>query len=298
MQNTQGILVIARNNKQIDYIKQAYFLAKQIKKFLNLPTSVITDSIEYLEENYTDYKDVFHNVIEVVYDKIDNADTKLLSPSENHHIKSYRDGTNVEKRLPFKNNCRAYVYDVTPYEETLLLDTDIVVLNDIWKHCFNQEHDFLIYDESYDLAGFRDYSEFSYINNVGVKFYWATAVFFRKTQVNKIFFNLASHIQENWNHYRSVFQVGENLLRNDHVFSIAIHIMNGYQDGNFANKMPGKLFYTMDKDICWEISDNEITFLLEKQQYNGEYTLCKWKQHSIHVMNKYSLNRCIDKMEL
>ena len=52
------------------------------------------------------------------------------------------------------------------------------------------------------------------------------------------------------------------------MFSIAIHIMNGYQDGNFANKMPGKLFYTMDKDICWEISDNEITFLLEKQQYN------------------------------
>ena len=78
MQNTQGILVIARNNKQIDYIKQAYFLAKQIKKILNLPTSVITDSIEYLEKNYKDYKDVFHNVIEVVYDKIDNADTSNL----------------------------------------------------------------------------------------------------------------------------------------------------------------------------------------------------------------------------
>ena len=82
MQNTQGILVIARNNKQIDYIKQAYFLAKQIKKFLNLPTSVITDSLEYLEKNYTDYEDVFDKVIEVVYNKTDCLDTKLLSPSD------------------------------------------------------------------------------------------------------------------------------------------------------------------------------------------------------------------------
>ena len=44
----QGILIIAKNNAQIDYIKQAHFLAKRIKEYLNLPTSIITDSVEYL----------------------------------------------------------------------------------------------------------------------------------------------------------------------------------------------------------------------------------------------------------
>ena len=37
--STKGVLVFARNNAQIDYVKQAYFPAKQIKKFCDLSTS-------------------------------------------------------------------------------------------------------------------------------------------------------------------------------------------------------------------------------------------------------------------
>tara|TARA_B100000424_G_C22927032_1_gene493196 strand:- start:849 stop:1718 length:870 start_codon:yes stop_codon:yes gene_type:complete len=283
--STKGVLVFARNNAQIDYVKQAYFLAKQLKKFCKLPTSLVTDALEYVK-TFDDYANVFDNIINIDYDP----------KNDKHHIKTYHDGRNYYKRLEFKNNIRSLAYDMSPYDSTLLLDTDIVVLDDTYIHCFEQNHDFLIYDESFDLAGFRNYSEFEYINVIGVKFYWATAVFFKKTNKNRIFFNLVRHIQDNWNHYRSVFQIGPALFRNDHAFSIAIHIMNGYQNGPFANKMPGKLFYTLDKDICWEIKDNSITFLLEKENHFGEFTLCKWQGHNIHVMNKYSLNRCIDKV--
>ena len=33
---SKGILVFARNNEQVDYVKQAYHLAKRAKEYLNL----------------------------------------------------------------------------------------------------------------------------------------------------------------------------------------------------------------------------------------------------------------------
>ena len=293
---SKGILVFARNNSEIDYVKQAYFLAKQAKRILGLPTTVVTDSVEFLKHTYPDYNTVFDKVIAIVWKKEDLTENTTLSKTENHTIKIYNDGTLAHKRLQFKNETRTLAYEISPYEETLLLDTDVVIVNDTFNHCFEQEHDFLIYQKAHDLAGFRDYSEFNFISDTSVKFYWATCVFFRKTLENKIFFDLLQHIQENWRHYNSIFQINRAVYRNDHAFSIAIHIMNGYQDGNFTKPMPGKLFYTTDKDILVSFNTDEYLILLEKEKFIGEYTPVKFKGHNLHVMNKYSLNRCIDEV--
>jgi len=292
---SKGILLYARNNSKIDYTKQAYFLAKRVKNILGLPTSIVTDSELYLKTQFPDCEKVFDKIIPIVWSENSNVDGTILSKFENHFYKLYRDGTISKQKLAFKNQLRSSAYDVTPYNETLLLDTDIVLSNTNFLHCFEQKNNFQIYHESFDLAGFRDYSEFKYINDIGIKFYWATIVFFRKTEENKIFFDLLKHIQDNWNHYKSVFQINQSYFRNDHAFSIAIHIMNGYTEGDFASSLPGKLYYTTDKDICWDIDKNKITFLLEKENYVGEYTLASWNDVTIHVMNKFSLNRCIDK---
>jgi len=285
MNKSAGILLFANNNEKIDYLKQAYFLAKKVKYYLNLPTTVVTDSVKYLKDQYRDADVVFDKIVEVSWS------------DENYFYKNYRDGTLTKIKLQFKNQLRSKAYDISPYNETLLLDTDIILCNNQYIQCFLQNNNFLIYHNTCDLSLFRKSNEFTYINDIGVKFYWATAVFFRKSKENKIFFNLLQHIQENWNHYRSIFQINQSYFRNDHAFSIAIHIMNGYTEGDFAKSMPGKLYYTTDKDICYDIKDEKITFLLEKEDYLGEYTLAVTNGLSIHVMNKFSLNRCID-MEL
>ena len=59
---SKGALIFARNNAQIDYIKQAHYSAKRIKKFLNIPTSIVTDSVDYLKETYKDYEKVFEDI--------------------------------------------------------------------------------------------------------------------------------------------------------------------------------------------------------------------------------------------
>ena len=282
MNKSAGILLFANNNEKIDYLKQAYFLAKKVKYYLNLPTTVVTDSVKYLKDQYRDADVVFDKIVEVSWS------------AENYFYKNYRDGTLTKIKLQFKNQLRSKAYDISPYNETLLLDTDIILCNNQYIQCFLHNNNFLIYHNACDLSLFRKSNEFTYINDIGVKFYWATAVFFRKSKENKIFFNLLQHIQENWNHYRSIFQINQSYFRNDHAFSIAIHIMNGYTEGDFAKSMPGKLYYTTDKDICYDIKNEKITFLLEKEDYLGEYTLAVTNGLSIHVMNKFSLNRCID----
>ena len=54
---SKGILVHAFNNEEINYVKQACMVAERAKKYLDLPTSIITDGD--VPEN------VFDNVIKV-----------------------------------------------------------------------------------------------------------------------------------------------------------------------------------------------------------------------------------------
>lgn len=291
---SKGVLVFARNNAQIDYTKQAYFLAKRISKYLNLPTTIVTDSREFMMAERPDSDKVFDKIIDIVWKEEDLSEGKLLSRSENHKIRTYYDGTVIEKKLQWKNELRPYAYDISPYDETILIDTDVVISNDLFLECFEQSHDLLIYKSSTELTEIEREDVFKRVSDTSVDFYWATVVFFRKTENNKIFFDLLKHIQENWQHYNSIFQINSPYYRNDHAFSIGIHIMNGYQAGDFAKSMPGTLYFITDKSICWEIKDNSILLLLEKENYRGEYTPLRIKGANVHVMNKFSLNRCID----
>ena len=278
---TKGALIFARNNAQIDYIKQAHYSAKRIRKYLDTPTSIVTDSVKYLKETYKDYEEVFDQIIEVPF-------------TNNSTTKRYFDGSGVAKHLQFKNDMRTKSYELTPYDETILLDSDYIIANSLFKNCFEQDHNFLIFKNAKDLTAWRDTAEFQKISDTSIDFYWATVIFFRKSEENKVFFELTQHIQENWSHYNSIFQVNRGLFRNDHLFSIAIHIMNGYQQGDFAHKLPGTKYYTADRDILWELDEDNFLFLLEKENHLGEYTPLRIKGSNIHVMNKFSLNRIID----
>ena len=276
---TKGVLLIARNNGRINYVKQAVFLANRIKKYLGLSTSIITDSADYLKSAFD----------ESVFDKI--IDATNLSES---NLKSYFDGSLSYKVINFKNKSRAKCFELSPYDETILMDTDYIVSNDKLKLCFESDSNLMMFKDSQDIADVRNSREFKYISDSSVDFYWATVVFFRKTKEVEIFFNLVDYIQQEWEHFRNVYQIKTTLFRNDFVFSIAVHIMNGFQSGDFAASLPGKHLYTTDKDVLLELDSDHMIFLVEKERYVGEYTLISTKGQNIHVMNKFSLERNID----
>lgn len=279
MKKTKGALLIARNNGHVDYVKQAVFLAKRIRKYLDIPTSVITDSVDYLKNSFD--SSVFDEIIPIDY--VQGSNNRL-----------YFDGSLYHKTAPFKNDVRDSVYDLSPYEETLLMDTDYIISNSVLKNCFDSPYNLMLFKDSYDIAKTRNETEFQHISDYSVDFYWATVVFFRKTELNKTFFSLISHIRENWTHYRHVYQINSQLFRNDFAFSIAIHIMNGFEKGEFAKPLPGKHYYTIDKDVLWQLKDDSMLFLVEKKDYLGEYLPINVKGLNVHVMNKVSLERIIN----
>ena len=277
---SKGTLLFARNNSTIDYIKQAVFCAKRIKEYLNVPVSIATDSVDYLNQTFDN--SIFDHIIPLEYTNERNS-------------RKYHDGTLSNKFLTFKNSLRSKSYELSPYDETLVLDTDYVICNDILKNCFDSYNNLMLFKEAYDIANFRDTKEFNFISDKGIKFYWATVIFFRKTEETKIFFDLVDHIYDHWEHYRKLYQINNPLFRNDYAFSIAVHIMNGFTDSDFIKELPIKHLYTIDKDVLCKINKDEMMFLIEKENHLGEYTAVKTTSQNVHVMNKFSLERIISR---
>ena len=273
---SKGVLVFACNNSKIDYVKQAYFLAKRVKQYLGIGTAIATNSVAFLQSQYPDCNEVFEHIIKIK----DNA--------EFTH-KRYYDGSLTQEKLEFNNNSRTSAHDITPYDETLLLDSDMVIGDSKFLNSFDSTQPMLAYKDEVDLAGWRDYSEFKKISDTGPDFYWATCVYFRKDAQVEVFFDLLKHIQKNWHHFKPLYQLPGSTFRNDWLLSIAIHLTPG-----FVGCMPGTLFYATDRDLLWEIQEDEYFVLVEKENYLGEYTGVKFKGSNLHVMNKFSLNRCID----
>jgi hypothetical protein len=195
----------------------------------------------------------------------------------------------------FKNYNRSIAYYKSPYDQTILMDTDYLVSSNILNSCFDITADLMMFKDSYEISNVRDVSEFKYISDKSIDFYWATVVYFEKSKKNDIYFNLIDHIEENWKYYQNTYDINSNLFRNDFAFSIAIHIMNGFTGNNVVStQLPGKHYFAIDKDILWNIKNENITFLVHKKKYEGQYTLLSTSGLDVHVMNKFSLERVIN----
>lgn len=275
---TKGVLLFAQNNSQVDYVKQAMFCAKRIKQYLDLPICLATDTVDYLNEYYPDYHNYFDTVIELEREPIQQR-------------KKFKDGLYSEKVLEWRNYSRSDSWDITPFDETIVMDTDLLVSNDTLLTAFEYNQDFLIAKESKDVKTTRYIYEFKRISDRSIDMYWATLFYFKKNENTKLLFDLIKHIRQNYNFYRLVYKIVEKKFRNDFAFSIAIHILNGFRKTNWPMPMPGNLWHTIDKDILVDIKDDKLTFLLEK---DWEYHLASVQGLNVHVMNKFSLDRIIN----
>ena len=70
--------------------------------------------------------------------------------------------------------------------------------------------------------------------------------------------------------------------------------MNSKTSGMFAQELPGKMFYISDRDLLISLDDVKMKFLIEKENYLGEYTAASMNNTDVHIMNKLSLSRFID----
>jgi hypothetical protein len=288
---SRGAIIFAHNNHEVDYGRIAIVNALMIRYNLNVGTTLITDRGTYdwiVKSNPDlDIDNIFENIICDGYNKHTESATSRL----------YRDTSYTAKTLPFYNTNHWQAYDLSPYDETLFIDADYLVMSGDLNKVWGSSYDLLINKDVKEVLSTRDMAE-KRISDTGIDMYWATVVYFKKTHYASLVFSLVHHIFENYTYYRQLYSVKGNMFRNDYAFSIALHTLNG-----FANVLPNpqlpvtSLVKSFDTDDFHSVNGiNDITLLTEKPGYTGEYTLTRIKDIDVHIMNKWSILRHYDSL--
>lgn len=247
----KGVLLFAFNNQTTDYYKMAIATAKRANKFLNLPVSIVTNTESITDTSYT-----FDNVI------IQNAETD-----------------NEKDRNPWYNKGRYRAYDLTPYDETILLDTDYLINSDRLLSVFDMYDDFMCHDSTFFLT---EGSDTEYVSDRSFKTLWATVIVFKKTERVKHIFECLEMVQKNYNHYINLYHINSPMYRNDYGLTIAARIVDGHFD-NKQNYIPWDLVHVNRYVKVFKDSDTEYTLLNETGK-RPEYM--KVKDIDFHCMGK------------
>ena len=281
----RGIIIHAYNNDKIDYTLIALCNALCIRYNINEKISLITnnDSIDRLIENKGE------KLIYNTFDKI------IIKETEFNNQKRYGD-CNKYHTLSWNNSSRSDTYSLSPYDETILIDGDYLIMDNTLNLLWGSVHDVMIADKAIPLNhGVIDSSE-KWIQDNSIKMYWATCVYFKKSKKADLLCTLIAHIKTYYDYYAMVYGFNSSQYRNDYAFSIAIHILNGFVSGNDEiQTLPFSLFTSFDWDDLIDIpSKNELIFLVNDKQQ--KYILSKTKNMNVHVLNKFALERQAEKM--
>ena len=280
--------MFAHNNPEIDYLRLAVTNAYLIQHNLGLSKDeicIITDSESY--EFVKAEKGEHFLKTACGHYKITTTDPEFTAANQ----RNYKDTNHNMQLLPFYNCNRCDVYDLSPFDETIVIDADYLVLTDSLNACWDHNNDLMMNWEYNDVMSTRKYPTLERINPLGIKMYWATVVYFRRSEYNEAFFNLIQHVRDNKEYYQVLYQYPGNIYRNDYSFSIASHIMSGLIDEG-VNQLPITLYKSFDvDDVHHAVSPSEIVLLLEDMSREGEsFILTRWK-NDIHIMNKWAIGR-------
>ena len=215
---------------------------------------------------------------------------------KNTNVRLYKDTSHSVKNLPFYNVNRCDAYDISPYDETILLDVDYLILSDTLNQCWGHNNELMMNWKFQDIMYERKDPSLNRLNHLGITMYWATVVYFRKTEYAESFFNFVKHVKNNPQYYRDLYKWQGTLYRNDYSFSIAAHVMSGFVDKGIP-QLPTTLYKSFDTDdIHSAVDENTIIMYLEKPRSPGDFMLTKWQDVDLHVMNKWAINRISDEM--
>lgn len=257
---TRGALLFAFNSPKYDYYRMAVYTAKRINHFLNLPVTVVTDESSVSDLDYN-----FDNTVLTIPDKNNKRDWGI-----------------------WINKGRYKAYEFSPYDETLLLDTDYMVNSDKLLKTFDFSNDFCCHDNTEFFM--QPGAPQEILSPYSFKTLWATAVMFKKTRKAEQIFQCLEMIQKNFMHYANLHGFVAGTYRNDYALTLALRIVNGHLEDK-SNIIPWNLMH---------VGRNTSIYKNSNDMLNTEFTVIfdNWKRGKIrkeyitikdmdfHVMNK------------
>ena len=274
----KGLLIFAHNSRDIDYALMSLISAKFAKANLQVPVSLVVDkfTVEWMQtSNISDLsREIFDKIIEI---------EKPIT----QNIRVLNDGY-TSKTVPFINSNRASVWDLTPSDRTLLIDSDFFIMSDRLNEYWQVDASVMLSSSMQDVRGDRKGILDSRVSETGIPLYWATTVMFTKNNESKIFFDLVDVIRTNYNYFADLFRFNPKQYRNDISFSIAKHMLNGFE--NRGEDLP-PILTLLDKDLIHSIDKNQLRVYLNDSMSEDHVVIASIKDSDVHVMNKQSIIR-------
>jgi len=246
---SSGVLLVAFDSvtdqgNTLRYTELAKVCANLVKRHLKLPVGIVSDTtVGGFDEH-------------VIVDK-PSADTRHVAIGDVHE--SYN----------WYNDYRRQLFNLTPFDRTLLLDVDYFLQTDQYLKCFEFDAPFQIVNRVYDPTGRKSFDKYLTLPNRTIPQCWATAMYWNKNAAEH--FEYANMIADNYQYYSRVFGFSHKQYRNDMVFSIVSHMLPSYN-------MPWAMHMTSGDCSLIDATEHGL-----KLQYNNNVVRLN---NDVHVLNK------------
>ena len=194
----KGYICVVQNNDNVDYLRAAYALALSLN---NTQSKVKKLSIVTDMKVPKKYKYAFDEVISIKKDRAKNAGWKL------HNLVD--------------------LYEYSPYDETVILDSDMLFLTDVshwWNTLTKKDIWFTTNTKTFrdELSPTNTIYRQQFIKNELPSIYMAF-FYFKKCDDAKILFNMAKGICENWKEVETTYlnKMKPGIFSTDITFALA-----------------------------------------------------------------------------
>lgn len=251
----KGVLLFAFNSEKYNYYDMAVYTAKRINALLDLPVTLITNEKSNIGAH------PFDNIIITDSNETNSRDWGI-----------------------WINKDRYKAYEFSPYDETILLDTDYLVNSRTLLKLFDLPTEFCFHNRTSFLLQPNAIQEI--ISPYSFNTAWATVIKFKKTNKAKQIFDCMAMIQNNYDHYANIHGFISIPYRNDYALTLATKIVNGHLDDK-ANIIPWNLVHVAKEQRVYRINDTSYMLMHEvthREKTRSEYIIIK--DTDFHMLNK------------
>ena len=265
---TTGALIFAFNNEQTDYIAMAGWSARNIRRWLNIPTAIVTD-------------------VSARDPRVSGFDHVITADAASGGTRWFED---YQASVTWHNAGRTDAYNLSPWDQTLVLDADYVVASDQLKAVLNSNQEFLAHAAAYDITGTDNFTGLNHYGEYNMPMSWATVMMFRKCEHAELIFDCMAMIRANWRHYKDLYRIVSSTYRNDHALSIALNIVNGQTLQH--NSIPWSLASVTPEHAVTRISKDCYRIDYVDQDKRPRWTTIR--NQDFHAMGKQHLEKIIE----
>ena len=260
---SKGFLVYAENTPTVNYVEQAYALALSIKISQSSISAISIVTNEVIPE---EYKSVFDNIIPIPWHEVSES--------------------------AYKTEHRWKLYHATPYEETIVLDTDMLFLEDIsswWDYCNKFDIRYCSRVKNYkDEVVVDNHYRKAFVAN-GLSNTYSALHYFKKCDKSLQFYTALEFVINNWQKCYSIFAENEyqNWLSMDLAVAITIEL-TGMWDEVIDASAPLEFVHMKPAIQNWPIvPESWQTAVPHTYNYNKELIVGNIKQEKLfHYVEK------------